>query len=197
MSVSRRAQRLVVFIVAGAALYGLGVVHDVWRPKSPSSSPRLTVTVARSADDATVERAVQEAVLVAEAIDAGALTTDEKVVARLARTMDFVAPDADRVERAAHAVDLGLPETDPVLRELLVFDARRRFKAALSVPPPGDAEVEAEARRVAQQRARPVDHWLRRGARKTLSQNAERRLLESAIAARRDEYAVTVRRVGE
>lgn len=129
------ARRLVVML-------GLGALLAFGWPDPPQERPPLGVRVEASASADAVARAVEAAVLLAEAERMGWVGSDPVVVRHLAEVVRFTldAPDLDDAAAFDAGTRLGLHRTDPVVRQRLLERARRALRR---VPPPSDAEVDA------------------------------------------------------
>jgi len=164
---------LLHFLVLGALLSGL-------RPAEPPSIVIDAAAQERLRRDfeqrearppseaelaALVDRAIDEEVLLREAIDAGGLRHDGTVVNRLVQLGRFVGPEAAtlgperlEVETAATGADaggasadeavararaLGLDHSDPVVRRYLLERARLALASEADDPEPSDAELAA------------------------------------------------------
>jgi hypothetical protein len=151
---ARRARQLTVFALLGTLLHAL----DRASPPAPDARPILVVDVAAGSDPATIERAIEEAVLVDAALELGLPWSDPFVRARL--VTDIRASDPDAVAASDEAIlqrarQLDLLRAHPVVRARVAEAMRRRIEHGEAIAPPTDAELEAYLRAHADRYARP------------------------------------------
>src|SRR6202008_2866117 len=92
-----------------------------------------------------VERAIDEAVLVDQALAHGGALIDPVVREQLLRSMRIgpsseQGSDAELLERA---LSLGLPRADPLVRQRLSFQAQQVLRAGARLEAPSDAVLAA------------------------------------------------------
>jgi hypothetical protein len=130
-----------------AAFFALGLVLFALKyALAPAPQPPLlVVSVPQQASAADVERAIDEAVLVDQALAHGGALIDPLVRAQLLRNMHMVSPEADGVSDAVlleRALALGVQRVDPLIKQRLVFQAQQLLRARAQVKEPTDAELE-------------------------------------------------------
>lgn len=145
----RRWTALARFFAAGALLFALRQLAGASEP------PRrqLVIEIAENAGEATVEAAIDEALLLDFAIRAGWHRADPVVRERLVRSLE-VAGDAGGAagETIERAIALGLHRRDPIARSRLVASARRALEAT-------DADVDTSLDEVRAALAREPERY--------------------------------------
>jgi hypothetical protein len=134
-------RHVLVFFALGALL--LTAKRQLLEPGSADAARPLTVHVTAQADEAEVERAIDEAVLVEEALLITPVSRDPVVRAHLiAAALPLSGARAnDSDERlVARALELGLHHADPVIRQRLAFQMEQLLAARL--PPASDDELQ-------------------------------------------------------
>ncbi|MEY4513159.1 MAG: hypothetical protein RLZZ450_5281 [Pseudomonadota bacterium] len=156
-------RHLVAFFVLGAVLLaGKGAVLRVW---SGHEGAPLSVHIKQGASQADRERAIDEAVLVEEALRAGGARIDPVVREQLLVSMRATqrsetaatsgAHDENDEQLLARAIALGLHIADPVTRQRLVFQAEQLLTAHAVLEQPSDSVLSAYVRTHAQRYSLP------------------------------------------
>lgn len=134
-------RRLACFFALGALLFG---AKRALGPLLASAPPTLIVKLGPEASQADEERAIDEALLVEEAVRRGGALIDPVVRSQLLSAMrtsepgraDPGDPDGDDDTLLARALSLGLHRADPVARQRLTFQAEQ----LLASEAPGEGE---------------------------------------------------------
>ncbi len=118
----------------------------VW---SESTKREAVARVSTDASAGEVARAVDEAILLAEARRYGWHQTDPVVFQHLVRNMDFVDQDesAGPMVSFQRALDLGMDKTDPVVRSRLLHRARQSLMFVPEDREPTTEDLEAHLQR--------------------------------------------------
>jgi hypothetical protein len=151
---------LLHFLLIGLALFAADRVRA--RYAAPAERPRIEIDDGRLAQlrrdwvsqthaeptpeqlEALVRDAVDEEILLHEALALGLLETDSVVRMRLLQNARFIGLEAaDEQALFEEALALGLQHTDPVVRRRLVQRMRMGVSALVRETPPSDAELEA------------------------------------------------------
>ncbi len=133
-------RHLLAFFVLGAFLCG---AKRTLIASSQPVRPQLVVTLPRGAGAAQRERAIDEAVLTAEALAHGGALIDPLVREQLLvdmREQGQSEPDERLIERA---LALGVHRADPVIRARLVYQAEQIVRAKAVIPAPSETELSA------------------------------------------------------
>jgi len=151
---------LACFLALGALLFFVKRALVPWvAPDVPASTPTLTVRLAADASAADEERAVEEALLVEEAVRRGGALIDPVVRTQLLATMraSHAADVADEDGALlARALSLGLHQADPVARQRLTFQAEQLLAREEPGDPPSDAALTAYLREHAERYRLPA-----------------------------------------
>jgi hypothetical protein len=151
---------IVHFTCLGAVLFAIAGTRDVSSAPPSGRAPliitadrirmlrdelsRTTGTAPTRADDrALVARAIDDELLYREALARGLDREDRTIDWQLAEKMRFLEGPGEGRALAAHARVLGLDRGDPVIRRMLIENVRLLEKAAASVAPVGDADLQA------------------------------------------------------
>lgn len=141
----RRARHLLAFAIAGTLLWAL-------RPLLPADAtrrPTVLVSVPSGAGAAAIDQAIEEAVLVAAALQHDLPWTDPFVRARLladVRASDPTLVAASDAELLQHARRLDLVRRHPIVRARVAEAMRRRLEHGAAIDPPSEAELAAYLR---------------------------------------------------
>jgi len=138
-------RHLLCFFAIGSLLFGGKQLLAL------REAPVVTVHVAPSASRAEQEQAIDEALLVEEAIRAGGALIDPVVREQLLASMRSsfeAAPDAadDDAALLERALALGVHRADPVARQRLAFQAEQLLGARSASERPSDAALSAYLR---------------------------------------------------
>jgi hypothetical protein len=134
-----KLRALLVFFAAGGALFAAKRLLS-----GPEPKPVLVVSVPAEAQEDEVERAIDEAVLLDQALARGGALVDPVVREQLLR-MRVTTLNPEREEEGAlldRAMALGVHRADPLIRARLAFQAQQVLRATAEVPPPTDDELE-------------------------------------------------------
>lgn len=142
---------LLAFVVLGTLLFG---ARRLLLTSEPAPVP-LLVTVPAGASPAEVQRATEKAMLLAFAVRAGFVRSDEAVRDRLVQNVRFVDDTMDDRAALAQAMQLGMHRTDPVARQRLIWLATETLAATTRVEP-SDAELNAYLQKHAERYRRPA-----------------------------------------
>ena len=148
-------RHLAVFFVIGALLLAAK------RLLAPQLfPPALTVHVDAHASAADVEHAIDEALLLEQALLRGGALLDPLVRDQLARVMhvpeaDRGAADAGADQRIDQALALGVPRVDPLVRRRLATQSEQLMMARADAEQATDAALEAYVRAHADRYAHP------------------------------------------
>lgn len=151
-------RHLAAFFVLGAALLlGKSALSRVGSEREPAP---LSVQVKAGASSADRERAIDEAVLVEEALRAGGARIDpvvrEQLLVSMRATQHAGTQQGDSDERLLErAIALGLHRADPVTRQRLVFQAEQLLTARAALELPSDEVLSAYVRAHAQRYTLP------------------------------------------
>lgn len=126
------------FAVIGAALFG---ARRLVAGNDPERLP-LVVEVDASSGEADVARAVDEAILLRVAIDAGWARSDAVVRERIRKSLEAVEDVSDPERTIARGLAMEIPSRDPVARARLVSVARATLEAPADEVPVPDADVQ-------------------------------------------------------
>jgi hypothetical protein len=169
-------RHLLGFFVLGALLLGAKGALETQLARRPAALQSLTVRVKADASHAERERAIDEAVLIEEALRMNGAWIDPVVREQLLSTMrgraqrevtpsgGTLAPRVDvraapgRDDDAsliAHAVELGLHQADVVTRQRLVFQAEQLLTASAATAEVGDDALQAYLQQHRERYAQP------------------------------------------
>lgn len=135
-----KLRALLVFFALGGALYGAKRALQ-----GPEPKPVLVVSVPAEAKEAEVEQAIDEAVLLDQALARGGALVDPIVREQLLRSMRVTTLTPESEEEAAlldRAMALGVHRADPLIRARLAFQAQQVLRATAEVPPPTEQDLE-------------------------------------------------------
>ena len=142
---------LLTIVVSGTALFLLTRI-DLSEPVVETMP--LTVAVEGSASEADIERATDEAILVAFAERAGFVHRDPAIRARLELNVRFVDPSLEGDAAIDEAMLMEMHRSDPVVRQRLIWLARESLARATRAVP-DDATLQAYLREHPERFARP------------------------------------------
>lgn len=135
-------RHLLAFFALGALLF-LAKGRLAQSSRAPAR-PTLTVYVAASAQPAESERAIDEALLIEEAMRSGAALIDPVVREQLLSSMRAQASEGDDdAALLARALELGLHRADVVTRQRLVFQAEQLLTERALREPVANATLRA------------------------------------------------------
>ncbi len=145
---------LVHFFLIGALLYAGRVALDLER----GEPPEITVFVPAGANDAQVDKEIENQILLNEARRYGWYQTDPIVFNHLVRNMRFIEPDSPQSDAALfqRALEMNMQEHDPIVRARLLYRARE----ALRYVPEDEMPTREE---LAEHRAAHPDRFEREG----------------------------------
>ena len=136
-------RRLVHFFAIGATL----LVLEVMSGSAPTRE--AVVRVPAGASEQAVREATDNAILLEEARRYGWHKSDPVVFQHLVRNMKFVEQDdsANAFELFERAIELGMDETDPVVRSRLLHRARKSLAYVPPAQEPSDDDLLAHLKK--------------------------------------------------
>ena len=192
-------RHLAAFFVIGALLLGGKRLLGPWL-----FPPALRVQVDAQASASDVEQAIDEAILLEQALASGGALLDPVVREQLMRTMQLPeassGPAADARGEAPESIELalslGVHRADPLVRRRLAFQSEQLLMARAEAEQPSDAALDAYSRAHAARYARPARFSLQQVLVSRDVHGANLSRAAAALRARLPEAAVDARAVG-
>ena len=118
-----------------------------WAKFEKPDAIELTVTVGESDADARINQAIENEILLDQAKRMNWHVTDPVARQHMLKNMKFTygdkAKDKDDLSLVSEAIEMGMPDTDPVVRARLVQRARLSLQAVYDDQKPTEQELEA------------------------------------------------------